>query len=371
MSGYPDIHHPYFCCKIHSIARIFSLIGGIMNALSICTDREDAVRNYHTAVNVLHIVDDVFPQLQEECDYVCKLLQRYEDSQWLQYLRKNYPETKFIESHYSGEAWKITEAIGKMLTRLKNFFIRVFQSIKVFVVIRIGAAETVIAKWAEYCDKRKNDVEMYLKSIDKKDMPADLLTELLMKSLAVYKGFQELLNKVASLTVESVVSANNAENLVDDPPEFKEWEELMQKVEDANPRNKETNGKAAMTPMDGKWGDAVEILRLRKSVSQAKVVLKDLKRMETNVNKIMDDLKDESNEKPIEKTDNNNGKMKVATEDVFKRRKLAFLRTKVSKTMLTVVIGALTRYVSFCGSQCEEFIKAMDKTSQKAAQTKA
>ena len=41
-----------------------------MNKLAICTDREDSVKDYDKAIEQLHIIDDVSPELLEEINCI-------------------------------------------------------------------------------------------------------------------------------------------------------------------------------------------------------------------------------------------------------------------------------------------------------------
>lgn len=337
-----------------------------MNKLAICTDREDSINDYDTAIDQLHIVDDVSPELLEEINCIDITLRNIILAHELNYLNSKYPETKFLKNYYSEEAWRVTEAIGNMLTRLKNFYTRTIQYIKVFVVLRIGAAETVIKRWAGVCDAKHDEVERYLKENDKKEISVTSLTELMTVSQALYKEYQDQFTKVCTMTVDTAVSANNANELVSEPGRYQEWLKLLEKVEAENPRNRETNGKSALSLIDGKWGDSVEIMRLAKAVAQAGIVISDLNKLDNNAKKIISELEQSDNTQAPQKTDNDAGKMKVQTEDVFKRRKLDFLR-KFSKEAMTKLIGTFTTYTSYSGQQCEQFIKVFDKASQKVS----
>ena len=337
-----------------------------MNKLAICTDREDSVKDYDKAIEQLHIIDDVSPELLEEINCIDINLSNIILADELNSLNSKYPETKFLKKYYSEEAWRVTEAIGNMLIRLKNFFTRTLQYIKVFVVIRIGAAETIIKRWAGVCDAKHDEVERYLKENDKKEISVTSLTELMSVSQALYKEYQDQFTNVCTMTVDTAVSANNANELVAEPGRYQDWLKLLEKVEAENPRNKETNGKSALSLIDGKWGDSVEIMRLAKAVAQARIVVSDLNKLDNNAKKIISELEQSDNTPPAQKTDNDAGKMKVTTEDVLKRRKLDFLR-KFSKEAMTKLIGTFTTYTSYAGQQCEQFVKLFDKASQKVA----
>lgn len=335
-----------------------------MNTLAICTDREDSVKDYNTAVNWLRVVDDVYPSLVEECNCIDILLDKYLTAKKLEYLNKHFPETKFLKEYYSDEAWKVTENISNVLTRMKNFFTRTIQYIKVFVVVRIGASAQVIKRWAQICDQKKDEVEQYLKSNDKKEISAKSLCELMMVSTVLYKEFQDMFTKVTTMTVETAVSSDNANQLVEEPGRYQDWLKTLEKVENENPRNKQTMGKAAMSLMDGGWGDAVEIQRLAKATEQAQVVMQDLNKLDMNAKKIISELETSDNTPTSQKTDNDTGKAKVQAEDVFKRRKLAFLQ-KFSKDFMSKLIGTFSTYCTFSGNQCDQFTKALDKTATK------
>jgi len=335
-----------------------------MNTLAICTDREDSIKDYNTAVKWLQVVDDVYPSLVEECRCISVLTDRYLTAQKLNYLNKHFPETKFLREYYSDEAWKVTEAISGVLTRLKNFFTRTIQYIKIFVVVRIGASGQVIKRWAQMCDQKKEEVEQYLKSNDKKEISAKTLCELMMVSTVLYKEFQDMFTKVATMTVDTAVSSDNANQLVEEPGRYQDWLKTLEKVENENPRNKQTMGKAAMSLMDGGWGDAVEIQRLAKATEQAQVVMQDLNKLDLNAKKIISELETSDNTPTAQKTDNDTGKAKVQAEDVFKRRKLEFLK-KFSQNFMTKLIGTFSTYCTFAGNQCDQFVKALDKTAAK------
>ncbi len=334
-----------------------------MNKLAICTDLEDSLNNYDVAVRTLHIVDDVYDTLTQEWKCIEVMIDKYLLSEHLNYVTRNYPETKFIKNYYSEEAWSITEAIGNLLTRIKNFFTRTIQYIKVFVVVRIGATAAIIKRWAAYCDSKREEVEKYLKEEEKKDISVPALTELLMVAQVLYKEYQDQFTKIATMTADIAASGNNANYLVEEPGRYQDWVKALEKVEEQNPRNTQTQGRAAMSLFDGKWGDSVELGRLFKAASQAGVVMQDLNKLKGNSDKIINDLNTADRTPPAQKTDNDSGKMKVQTEDLLKKRKLEFLK-KFTKT-LEKLIGTFSTYVSFCGNKCEQLIHVFDKNEKK------
>lgn len=336
-----------------------------MNTLAICTDREDSIKDYHTAINYLKIVDDVYPQLEREWQCISSLVDNYLLASKLNYLSVNFPETKFLHEYYSDEAWKVTEAISRILERIKNFFTRTIQYIKVFVTIRVGAAGEVIKAWAEKCEsEKKEDIEEYLNKNEKKDMSADGLNELMWSATKLYKDFQDVFTKISRMTVSQATSSNNAEDLVQDPASYKTWTEQLEKVEDENPRNKQTNGKNAKTLVDGSWGDASVLKRLAKACETVRVVTADLNKLNNAAKDMISELSKSDNTPSSQKTDNDGGAAKVQAEDVVKKRKLAFLK-KFSNVFMQKLISTFVRYSSHAGNQCQQLLDGYDKTAKK------
>ena len=341
-----------------------------MNTLAICTDIEDKLADFDIASQILHVHDDIFPIIEKECLCLCNDIEAYISASKLTYLKTNYKDTKFFETYYSTEAWKVTEAISKMLVRLKNFFKRTIRYIRVFVIVRLGAAESIIRRWVHITDTRSEEVETYLKENEKKEIPADILTEMLSKSLQLYKEFLDQFTKVSVMTPESVTTANNSEKLIDDPPTYEEWLKDLEAVEDANPRNKKTMGKTAKTMLDGDWGDTVQMERLGKATAQARVVMSDLNNLSKSAEKMLADLEQSDNTPPEGKTDNDMGKAKSQATDMLQRKKLKFLK-RFSSEVMTKIVGTFVKYVSFVGNQCELLCKALDKTGDKLSSAKA
>lgn len=335
-----------------------------MNTLAICTDYEDSINDYNTAVNFLRIKDDVYPKLLAEWQCISKEIDNYLVATKLEYLQRNFPETKFIKQYYSNEAWRVTEAIEKLLQRMKNFFQRTIQYIKVFVVVRLGAAAQVIKRWAETCDKNSNKVEEYIKGIDKKDMSVTSLTELMFVATSLYTEFQDMFTKITNMTVSAAASGDNANSLVEEPSRYQDWLKRLEQVEKENPRNKETNGAAAKTLFEGQWADAVDLQRLAKAVEQSRVVTTDLNKLDITAKKLISELSTSDNTPPAQKTDNDNGKAEVQAEDVLKKRKLEFLK-KFSDVFMKKLISSFVRYASHAGDQCSQFTKGFDKTNKK------
>ena len=341
-----------------------------MNKLAVCTDFEDSIKDFHVASNVLNIVDDVYPSLMNEWKCIETIVDKYLLNKHLTYLKQNYPETSFIQKYYSDEAWKVVETIKNILIRIKNFFLRTTQYIRVFVVMRIGAAETIVKQWAHICETRESEVEEYLKTQEKKEIPADILTQMLSRSTELYKQFQDQFTKVATMTESSVTSGDNAGKLVEDPPIYADWQKDSEAVESANPRNKETMGKTAKTLLDGQWGDAVVMERLWKAAAQARVVMGDLQRLQNNAKKILSDLETSDDTPSSQKTDNDGGKAKVQMTDMLKRKKLEFIK-RFSSEVMQKLISIFVKYVSECGNICKSLCNAMDKTKKNAQNVKA